>query len=65
MGQYTEILVGAGLPPAYAALLADSDLGIARSELLVTSGDLSALIGRPTTSMRDAVRAAAGVPEAV
>ena len=60
VGQYTEILTGAGVPPAYAALLADSDLGIARSELLVTSGDLSALMGRPTTSMRDAVRAAAG-----
>ena len=42
----------------YAAILADSDRGIARGELLVTSGDLSRLIGRPTTSMREAVRAA-------
>lgn len=58
--QYTGVLVGAGLPEAYAAILADSDLGIARGELLVTSGDLSALIGRPTTSMREAVWAAAG-----
>ncbi|MGY2746833.1 SDR family oxidoreductase [Arthrobacter sp. UYCu723] len=57
--QYTEVLVGAGLPEAYAAILADSDLGIARSELLVTSGDLSKLIGRPATPMREAVRAAA------
>lgn len=60
VGQYTEVLVGAGLPAGYAAILADSDLGIARGELLVTSGDLSALIGRPTTSLREAVRAAAG-----
>lgn len=58
--QYTGMLVGAGLPEGYAAILADSDLGIARGELLVTSGDLSALIGRPTTSMREAVRVAAG-----
>lgn len=58
--QYTGMLVGAGLPEGYAAILADSDLGIARGELLVTSGDLSALIGRPTTSMRLAVRVAAG-----
>jgi NAD(P)H dehydrogenase (quinone) len=60
VGQYTEVLVGAGLPAGYAAILADSDLGIARGELLVTSGDLSALIGRPTTTLREAVRAAAG-----
>ncbi|WP_426977584.1 SDR family oxidoreductase [Pseudarthrobacter sp. O4] len=57
--QYTEVLVGAGLPEAYAAILADSDLGIGRSELLVTSGDLSKLIGRPATTVREAVRAAA------
>jgi NAD(P)H dehydrogenase (quinone) len=57
--QYAEVLVGAGLPEGYAAILADSDLGIARGELLVTSGDLSTLIGRPTTSMGEAVRAAA------
>ena len=56
--QYAELLVGAGLPAPFAAILADSDRGIARGELLVTSGDLSRLIGRPTTSMRAAVRAA-------
>lgn len=57
---YAEVLVEAGLPEAYASVLADSDRGIARGELLVTSGDLSRLIGRPTTSLREAVRAAAG-----
>lgn len=55
---YAELLVGAGLPAGYAAILADSDRGIAHGELLVTSGDLSRLIGRPTTSLREAVRAA-------
>lgn len=57
---YARVLVDAGLPEQYAAILADSDLGIARGDLLVTSGDLSTLIGRPTTPMREAVQAAAG-----
>lgn len=56
--QDAEVLVGAGLPEGYAAILADSDLGIASGELLVTSGDLSTLIGRPATRMREAVQAA-------
>ncbi|SEB47029.1 NAD(P)H dehydrogenase (quinone) [Nocardioides exalbidus] len=55
---YTAVLVGAGLPEPYAAVLADSDLGIARGELRTDSGDLSRLIGRPTTSLADAVGAA-------
>ena len=58
--EYAELLVGAGLPAGYAAILADSDRGIARGELLVTSGDLRRLIGRPTTSLREAVRTATG-----
>ncbi|WP_348994551.1 hypothetical protein [Arthrobacter sp. AL12] len=61
MTEYAELLVGAGLPAGYAAIHADSDRGIARGELLVTSGDLSRLIGRPTTSLREAVRAATAV----
>jgi NAD(P)H dehydrogenase (quinone) len=54
---YVDVLVGAGLPAPYAEVLADSDLGLARGELEVTTGDLSRLIGRPTTSVVDAVRA--------
>ncbi len=57
--KYAQVLVEAGLPEPYAAILADSDLGIARGDLLVTSGDLSALLGRPTTPLREAVEAAA------
>jgi NAD(P)H dehydrogenase (quinone) len=57
--KYTQVLVEAGLPEPYAAILADSDLGIARGDLMVTSGDLSALLGRPTTPLREAVQAAA------
>lgn len=57
--QYAKVLQDAGLPEAYAAILADSDLGIARGDLLVTGRDLSSLIGRPTTPLREAVQAAA------
>ena len=60
--EYTRVLVDAGLPEPYAAVLADSDLGIARGDLYVESGDLSRLIGRATTTMRDAVRAALSEP---
>lgn len=49
------ILVGAGLPDPVARVFADSDRGIARGELEVTSGDLERLIGRAPTSMRQAV----------
>lgn len=55
---YTAALVGAGLPEQYAAVLADSDLGLGRGELRTDSGDLAALIGRPTTTLESALRAA-------
>lgn len=57
--EYTQALVRAGLPRPYAESVADADLGIARGDLLVTTGDLSRLIGRPTTPMPAAVREAA------
>jgi NAD(P)H dehydrogenase (quinone) len=56
--EYTQVLVGAGLPEQAAAVFADSDRGIARGELLVESGDLSRLAGRPTTSLADGLAAA-------
>ena len=56
--EYSAVLVGAGLPEPYAEILADSDLGLARGELLADSGDLSRLIGRPTTTPAEAIRAA-------
>ncbi|MFL6175736.1 MAG: SDR family oxidoreductase [Ornithinibacter sp.] len=55
--QLTEILVGAGVPRPYAEALVSADLGIARGELEVTSGDLERLIGHSPTSLRDAVDA--------
>ena len=57
-GDYAGLLIGAGVPEAFAGILADSDLGIARGDLLVTSGDLRRLIGRPATALSEAVRSA-------
>jgi NAD(P)H dehydrogenase (quinone) len=45
------------LPLAQAEVLVDADLGVARGELDDASGDLRRLIGRPTTTLADAVRA--------
>ncbi|MGF9754603.1 SDR family oxidoreductase [Microvirga sp. 0TCS3.31] len=56
--ELTTALVGAGLPEPYAAILADSDLGLARGELLADTGDLAGLIGRPTTTLDEAIRTA-------
>lgn len=55
---FAEALVGAGLPPELAALLADADSGLARGELFTNRDDLERLIGRPPLTLRDAVRAA-------
>ncbi|WP_347403616.1 hypothetical protein [Solwaraspora sp. WMMD406] len=46
----------AGVPEGFATVLAAADVGIARGELTTDSGDLSRLIGRPTTSLAEAVR---------
>lgn len=56
--EYARVLAGAGVPEEFAAILADSDVGIARGDLAVTSDDLRTLIGRAPTSLADAVAAA-------
>ncbi len=58
--EYARLLAGAGLPEAAAVTLADADRGLARGDLFVDSGHLRQLIGRPTTTLRDAVAAALG-----
>ncbi|MEV8007799.1 SDR family oxidoreductase [Streptomyces parvus] len=55
---HQEILVGAGLPEGFAAILVDVDEAIERGRLAGTSGDLARLIGRPTTPLTETVRAA-------
>lgn len=53
--QLVQVLTGAGLPAELANVLTDADLGMSRDELFTDSGDLSRLIGRPTTSLADAI----------
>ncbi|MFI2909728.1 SDR family oxidoreductase [Streptomyces sp. PDY-4] len=54
----TGILAGAGVPEPMAAVLAGVDVSIEKGELVVDSGDLSRLAGRPTTPLAEAVTAA-------
>ena len=56
--QLVAILEGAGFPRPVAEIFADSDRAISIGELEVTTGDLSRLIGRPTTTLDEAVAAA-------
>lgn len=56
--QYQQILLGAGLPDFFAEVLVDADLKIAGGALAEVTPDLSKLIGRPATSLADAVSAA-------
>jgi NAD(P)H dehydrogenase (quinone) len=59
VSEYTDLLVGAGLPAELAAVLVDADDGLARGELYTDSADLQTLIGRPPTTRGDAFRDAA------
>ncbi|MGC5039376.1 NAD(P)H-binding protein [Streptomyces sp. DT190] len=54
----TSILTGAGLPEPVARMLAGVDASIEKGELVVSTGDLSRLIGRPTAPLSEAVAAA-------
>ncbi|NTW48358.1 MAG: SDR family oxidoreductase [Chlorobiales bacterium] len=51
---YKAVLINAGLPEPFAALLADSDVGASQGALYDESHTLSRLIGRPTTSLKTA-----------
>jgi NAD(P)H dehydrogenase (quinone) len=52
------ILTGAGLPAPVAAILAGVDASVVKGELVISTGDLSRLTGRPTTPLAEAVTAA-------
>lgn len=56
--EYVAVLEGLGFPDPVARVFADGDLGVARGDLFISSGDLGRLIGRPTTTMRQAVEEA-------
>lgn len=55
--EYQALLIQVGMPEPIAGLLADSDAGAAKGGLFDDSRQLSRLIGRPTTSIKDAVAA--------
>ncbi|MFF3940776.1 SDR family oxidoreductase [Streptomyces phaeofaciens] len=52
------ILTGAGLPEHFAQILAGVDASIEKGELVVSTGDLSRLAGRPTTPLAEAITTA-------
>lgn len=53
--ELTKTLVGHGVPEVFAAVLADSDKGIARGDMFTDSGDLQRLLGRPPTPLATAL----------
>ena len=53
---FAAALKSAGLPVAFADLLADSDVGASKGGLFDDSRTLSKLIGRPTTSIAESIR---------
>ena len=54
---FKAALLGAGLPEGLAELLANSDVGASKGGLFDDSRQLSALIGRPTTTLAESLRA--------
>ena len=55
---FKAALLGAGLPEGLAALLANSDAGASKGGLFDDNCQLSQLIGRPTTTLEESLRAA-------
>jgi NAD(P)H dehydrogenase (quinone) len=56
---FAALLEQVGVPAPFAAVLADSDRGLAEGELYVEGGDLARLIGRPPVTLAEALRAVA------
>lgn len=54
--EYAKILKSIGLPDAFADGIASWDTGASKNDLYNNSKELSKLIGRPTTSLADAVK---------
>lgn len=56
--EHKTFLTGVGLPEPFAEVIVDVDGAISRGALAGTPGDLSRLIGRPTTPIADSIAAA-------
>lgn len=61
-GEYETVLIGAGLPEAFARLVADSDVHARGGALHDAGRQLGTLIGRPTTPLAHVVAAALRAP---
>jgi NAD(P)H dehydrogenase (quinone) len=55
--EYVGALVAAGVPEPMAEILGGVEASTEKGELVVTTGDLSRLIGRPTTPVTEAIEA--------
>ncbi|MCO8276490.1 SDR family oxidoreductase [Actinoplanes sp. TRM 88003] len=55
--KFREMLVGVGLPEAFAAILADVDRAASQGALFVPREDLEKLLGRPSTPLATAIAA--------
>ena len=56
--EYAKALKAHGVPELMADMLAETDAAVAHGMLYTASGDLTALIGRPATTLSAAVGAA-------
>jgi len=54
---YAKALAAAGVPEAFAELLADTSFAVTRGDWYTESTDLQLLIGRPSTPLADVVAA--------
>ncbi|WP_369145898.1 SDR family oxidoreductase [Streptomyces sp. R44] len=55
---HLEILTGAGVPGPFAEILVDVDRAVALGALALRTGDLTRLIGRPTTPVAESIKVA-------
>ncbi|MFI5427406.1 hypothetical protein [Aeromicrobium sp. UC242_57] len=55
--EQAQALAAAGVPDMWVGFTVATDASIKNGELAGTTGELSALIGRPTTPLIDALRA--------
>lgn len=56
--EYARILTSFGLPDFVVELIVDADVQVSRGALAIVTGDLSRLLGRPTTPLSATVAAA-------
>ncbi len=56
--KYAEVLIGVGLAPEHAAVLADSDRAASGGALDVSADDLEELLGRPVKPLGEAIKEA-------